>query len=225
MASLKLHYLFDPLCGWCYASAPALERLAHEFPQALQLCPTGLFSGDGARAITPAFAMHARSNDQRIASLTGQLFSPGYFQRILGGANMRFDSMAMSRALTAVREIDATLEPVLFHRLQTERYVEGLDTSSPDIVARISVDLLRNEGHELSESEFATRLQHGKNLAKQTRQRIEDAQFLMDQAGASGVPLLLVEIDDSVHSFSGADLYAAPGDLIAKIEQIASTTA
>lgn len=28
MAAMKLHFLFDPLCGWCYASADTLKHLA-----------------------------------------------------------------------------------------------------------------------------------------------------------------------------------------------------
>lgn len=27
---ITLHYLFDPLCGWCYGAAPALSALAGE---------------------------------------------------------------------------------------------------------------------------------------------------------------------------------------------------
>jgi protein-disulfide isomerase-like protein with CxxC motif len=25
--ALQFHYFFDPLCGWCYASAPALAAI------------------------------------------------------------------------------------------------------------------------------------------------------------------------------------------------------
>src|SRR5271163_4890850 len=47
--AVKLDYFFDPLCGWCYASAPALEALAEAFPDALTMLPSGLFAGAGAR--------------------------------------------------------------------------------------------------------------------------------------------------------------------------------
>lgn len=45
----KLQYLFDPLCGWCYASAPALSYLAQHHADQLELMPSGLFSDEGAR--------------------------------------------------------------------------------------------------------------------------------------------------------------------------------
>jgi putative protein-disulfide isomerase len=157
--------------------------------------------------------------------MTGQPFSPRYFQQILGGNNVRFDSMVMSMALTAVREIDGALEPVLFHRLQSERYVAGQDTSSPEIVARIAVELLNGEGHDISESEFSALLTHGKQLAKQTRQRMENAQALMSRVKASGVPLLLVQVGETLHPLNGMDLYADPAYLIEKIKHIVSTAA
>jgi hypothetical protein len=45
----KIQYFFDPLCGWCYASAPALGYLAQHYAEKLELMPSGLFSDEGAR--------------------------------------------------------------------------------------------------------------------------------------------------------------------------------
>ena len=42
-------YLFDPLCGWCYAAAPVLARLQATPGVQVVLAPTGLFAGAGAR--------------------------------------------------------------------------------------------------------------------------------------------------------------------------------
>ena len=71
MNALKLYYFFDPLCGWCYASAPALAGLAEAFPDALTLMPSGLFSEENARDISPEWAAYAWRNDQRIEKMTG----------------------------------------------------------------------------------------------------------------------------------------------------------
>ena len=43
--AMKLDYFFDPFCGWCYASAPALKAVAERFPAALTMRPSGLFAG------------------------------------------------------------------------------------------------------------------------------------------------------------------------------------
>jgi protein-disulfide isomerase-like protein with CxxC motif len=55
--------IFDPLCGWCYASAPALGYLAQHYAEKLELMPSGLFSDEG-RDITAQWAEYAWSNDR-----------------------------------------------------------------------------------------------------------------------------------------------------------------
>ena len=68
---MRVTYLFDPLCGWCYGAGPALERLGQLGDVTLELMPTGLFAGEGARMMDAQFAAYAWQNDERIARLTG----------------------------------------------------------------------------------------------------------------------------------------------------------
>lgn len=66
---MKIYYLFDPLCGWCYGAKPALETVASQYP--VELTPTGLFFRSG-RVMDADFAQYAWGNDERIERLTGQ---------------------------------------------------------------------------------------------------------------------------------------------------------
>jgi len=70
-----LIYLYDPLCGWCYGITPALSSIARDTGIAIEMLPTGLFSDEQPRVMNDEFAAFAWRNDQRIASLTGQIFS------------------------------------------------------------------------------------------------------------------------------------------------------
>ena len=97
-------YLFAPLCGWCYAAAPALTYLQGVEGIDVKLAPTGLFAGAGARPMDAQFAAYAWANDQRIQQLTGQPFTQAYRDHILGAANGRFDSGPATLALTAVAQ-------------------------------------------------------------------------------------------------------------------------
>ena len=78
MRTVRFEYFHDPLCGWCYASAPALQALSEAYPEQLNLLSSGLFAGRGARALTPDWAQYAWKNDQYISSVTGQVFSTEY---------------------------------------------------------------------------------------------------------------------------------------------------
>ena len=73
--SKTLIYLFDPLCGWCYGASPALASIVESTGVGLELLPTGLFAGHGARPMDMSLASHAWTNDQHIEAITSQIFS------------------------------------------------------------------------------------------------------------------------------------------------------
>jgi putative protein-disulfide isomerase len=79
-----LTYLFDPLCGWCYGASPVAEKLMEQDGFAIELVPTGLFADQGAFPMNAEFAAHAWEADQRIAQLTGQVFTEAYRSNVLG---------------------------------------------------------------------------------------------------------------------------------------------
>ena len=105
-----LHYLFDPLCNWCYGATPAVSDLLGTPGIVVKLWPTGLFYGEGARAMDDAFENFALSNDQRIERLTGQCFTERYRHRVLGDRHQLFDSGPATVALTAVSLVNAARE-------------------------------------------------------------------------------------------------------------------
>ncbi|WP_299996762.1 protein-disulfide isomerase [uncultured Cedecea sp.] len=207
----KLQYIFDPLCGWCYASAPALAYLAQSCPQVLELLPSGLFSGEGARPMSPQFAAYAWGNDQRIASLTGQRFSEEYHQLLNSGGN--FDSHALNCALTACERIAPEAEAGLLHELQIARYVRGLDTSRSDVVAKISNEYAMAKELEIHFPTHGDPFTAGTELAEITDKRTDSVKQLMRSVGVSGVPLLLVTIAGKTSTVSGADLYGGPASV------------
>ena len=139
--SITVTYLFDPLCGWCYAAAPALKYLQGVEGIEMALAPTGLFAGAGARPMDAQFAAYAWANDQRIQQLTGQPFTQAYRDRILGAANARFDSGPATLALTAVAQTAPERELDALHALQLARYGEGRDNADPAVIADVLCSL------------------------------------------------------------------------------------
>lgn len=129
-----LHFLFDPLCGWCYGATPAVSGLLATPGIVVKLLPTGLFSGEGARPIDDAFAKFAWSNDQRIEHLTGQSFTERYRRRVLGDRQQIFDSGPATVALTAVSRpgarVDAGIQRSRRAHSDRRRRREALDGRS-----------------------------------------------------------------------------------------------
>jgi len=133
-------YLFDPLCGWCYGAAPMIARLRSEADIDLASVPSGLFAEDGAFPASEAFAAHAWSADQRIAAMTGQVFSEVYRRDVLGNRAARIDSGPATLALAAVRLSEPDREWEALKAIQSARYVDGLDNGDAATVGAILVD-------------------------------------------------------------------------------------
>lgn len=182
---MRITYLFDPLCGWCYGAGPALERLVLQGDFAVELAPTGLFAGDGARPMDASFASYAWQNDQRIARLTGQRFSEVYRSRILGDASGLFDSAPATLGIIATGLSDPAHELSALKALQHARYVEGRDNSDRSVVA----DILAEKGW--ADAAGRVRSQNEELLAAY-RRRIDAARSEMVRLGANGVPAIAI---------------------------------
>ncbi len=202
-------YLFDPLCGWCYGASPAVQRLGTHAGLQLDLAPTGLFAGRGARSMDASFADYAWSNDKRIEKLTGQRFTDDYRAQLLKPGR-RFDSDTATLALTAVALTAPEHELATLQRLQEARYVQALDTSAVPVVEK----LLRDVGL----SAAADRLVAADAVLLSTHlARIQNAQGLMRTFGAQGVPALVVTGEQGSRLLRGDALYGSVDSLLAAI--------
>ena len=180
---IEFFYLYDPLCGWCYGAAPAVVKLELEPSVMLRPLATGLFAG-GDRRMTPDLAAHAWRNDQRIAQMTGQVFSEAYREKVLGDPAGRFDSTAATRAITAVHLTDPAEELEALHRIQLLRYVDGGDNTDPATLLGLLRDLGLDEAVVLLEAGDPSI-----DEAMATRKAM--AERLMQRLGIQGVPALL----------------------------------
>ncbi|OYT91202.1 MAG: protein-disulfide isomerase [Burkholderiales bacterium PBB3] len=209
MVSIKVTYLFDPLCGWCYGASPVIQQLGQQANIQLELAPSGLFAG-GGRTMDAAFADYAWSNDQRIAKLTGQRFTEDYRSKVLGHFGSRFDSATTTLALTAVSLTAPQRELETLKVLQEARYVQGLDTCEVSVVEK----LLRDMGLTVSADRLAVA---DAELLAANAARIQRARGLMQTFGAQGVPALVVSGNQGSRLVSGKALYGSFEDLLSQI--------
>ncbi|PWF24116.1 DsbA family protein [Corticimicrobacter populi] len=201
--SRTIHYIYDPLCGWCYGALPALQALQAQTGITLQMHPSGLFSGAGARPMDSEFATYAWRNDQRIASLTGQRFTERYRSQILETAGLRFDSGPATLALTAVHLAQPERELDALQAIQQTRYIDGLDTTRTDVL----VTVLQAQGLGTAATLLTA---SDENLQAHNLARVEQARSLMQQLGARGVPSLAVNMDNQLYTIDTSEAYTNP---------------
>ena len=216
MPTTTVTYLFDPLCGWCYAAAPALKYLQGVDGVQVALAPTGLFAGAGARPMDAQFAAYAWANDQRIQQLTGQPFTQAYRDRILGAEDGRVDSGPATLALTARAQTVPERELEALHALQHARYVDGRDNTDPAVIAEV----LREVG--LADA-AAQVLAPDATLRSRTAERVAQAQGVLRTVGARGVPQLVVAGQGGALRLVGGDALLGPREqLVAQVRAAAA---
>lgn len=202
-----LQYLFDPLCGWCYGASAATSEVASAAGIQLELMPSGLFSGDGARPMDDSFASYAWSNDQRIERLTGQPFSERYRTQVLADRQQRLDSGPATLALTAVAMTAPQRELQALQAIQRARYVEGRDITQLETLIAVLTAL----GLEAS---AALLVDPSSPLIEANHSRTERARRLMREVGANGVPAFVAEKNGQHRLLRVDSMYSNPRSLV-----------
>ena len=215
MPTVTVTYLFDPLCGWCYAAAPALKFLQAQEGVEVVLAPTGLFAGAGARPMDAQLAAYAWANDQRIQQLTGQPFTQAYRDQILGAEGGRFDSGPATLALTAVAQTAPERELDALHALQHARYVDGRDNTDPAVIAEV----LRALGLQQA---VILALSPDTALQRATAERTATAQAMLRAVGARGVPQLVVTGQGGALRLLGGDALLGPREQLLALVRAAA---
>jgi putative protein-disulfide isomerase len=211
----SITYLFDPLCGWCYAAAPALGRLQGTPGVRITLAPSGLFAGQGARPMDAQFAAYAWSNDQRIEQLTGQPFTQAYRDNILGAEGGRFDSGPATLALTAVAQTAPGRELEALHALQRARYVDGRDTADAAVLADVLTALGLADAAALARAPDVA-------LHRAMAERVANAQALLRAVGARGVPQLVATGQGGALRLIGGDALLGPHERLVELVMTAA---
>lgn len=214
-------YLFDPLCGWCYAAAPAIQALRDSGMGDIAMAPVGMFYQP--RPMN-SMAEHAKKNDLRIQELTKQPFSETYFEQVLGKEDGEFSSKALTLAIVFLESQQLGLAGPFLHTAQIRRYVDGLDTSNSDVVADIAYEVAQKQGVALERAQIYAALTDDDTLQQRTEQMVQHAGRLLSQMQSQGVPQLVMTSNGQNYMFSGADLYQGPEGFLTLLNAIKEAT-
>ncbi len=133
-----LHYVYDPLCGWCYAAAPMVDAVAAT-GQALALHGGGLW--EPATSLLPDKAAYIRESDARIASTTGQTFRDPYLRGLLDDPTTVFWSEPTIAAVLAAGRVQPGAEVGMLHAIQRAHYVDGRHVVEADVLHEIAASI------------------------------------------------------------------------------------
>ncbi|TNI97219.1 DsbA family protein [Aeromonas veronii] len=176
-----LHYVYDPLCGWCYGAAPLLQAAATIDGLKIELHAGGLWLGSRRQPMGEALRDYVRPHDQRIEALTGQHFGERYFNELLLREGCLLDSEPPIRAVLAVTALGGD-GLVMLHRIQQSHYRDGIWIGEPAFLATLAAE----QGIAAEEFQQAY-------LQAPLLQHLADSQGWMKRLGGQGYPTLGIE--------------------------------
>ena len=181
MTAPTLHYVHDPLCGWCYAVTPMIEAVA-QAGIGIMLHGGGLW--EPATGPAPEKRAYIRQNDARIAALTGMAFGPAYLDGLLTDATTVFWSRPTIAAVLAAGTMEEGADLRMMHAIQHAHYVDGQRVVEMPVLAQAAGSI------GLAEDAFLPALQSAPVDEHITRTR-----RWMQQLGLRGFPSFILEHD------------------------------
>ncbi len=127
---IKLIYIGDPMCSWCWGFAPEIESLSKDFD--IEVVVGGLRPGPSAQALTDRMADFLRHHWVEIAERTGQAFDIGFLDRRDGWV---YDTEPAAVAVVTMRDLHESGTLGYFTDIQRAFYAEGRDVTDFDVLA------------------------------------------------------------------------------------------
>ncbi|WP_025128441.1 DsbA family protein [Pseudomonas sp. PH1b] len=184
MSSATLHYIYDPLCGWCYGAKPLVQAAQAVVPVVAHA--GGMMTGRNRQSVSPQLRDYVMPHDRRIAEYTGQPFGQAYFEGLLRDHSAVFDSAPPIAAVLAAQALSGRgLE--LLGRLQTAHYLEGRRIADREVLLELAQEL------GFAPEAFAQAFDQAG--ARDLDEHIKASRALLAKVGGQGFPTLALEQD------------------------------
>lgn len=217
MAAPTLHYIHDPLCGWCYAVTPMVDAVA-QAGIGIVLHGGGLWETETNPA--PERRAYIRQSDARIAALTGMAFGPAYLDGLLADAATVFWSRPTVAAVLAAGMMvgDPGVEGPgegaglrMMHAVQHAHYVDGRRVVEMAVLAEVAGSI------GLAEDAFLHALRNAP-----VDEHIARTRRWMRQLGLHGFPSFVLEHDGKLVPVRHEPFYGRPEAFLRAVNAIAA---
>lgn len=182
--SPTLHYIFDPLCGWCYGASPLVDAARAIDGLSIVLHGGGMMAGSNRQTVTEALRRYVMPHDERIAQLTGQTFGVDYFNGLLNDTQAIFDSEPPTTAILAAQALNSRGLDML-KRIQVAHYIEGKRIADVAVLQALAEDI------GLDRSAFTQAYSEASGGV--TTAHIAQTRTLLTKLGGSGFPTFALE--------------------------------
>ena len=132
-----LVHVADPMCSWCYAFGPQLDRILDDSQLPVRLVMGGLYVGRRVLPLDADLRRYLGETWTRVSDMSGRPVA----RDLLEWDSWAYDTELACRAVVAVREAHPDRALEFFDRVQRAFYAENLDTTDPEVLADLGADL------------------------------------------------------------------------------------
>ncbi|WP_339487722.1 DsbA family protein [Pseudomonas sp. EL_65y_Pfl2_R95] len=208
---MKLIFVADPMCSWCYGFAKELSQLTQAYPELpIEIVVGGVRAGETA-ILDDAGKRFRLEHWERVEKLSGLPFNRDAFK---ARETFVYNTEPICRAVVTVRRLapEANLLNV-FRALQNAFYRDGRNTIEGEVLANVASDALAAEGIHLDEGRFLAGWQDETTVKETAADFIKARRW-----GIYSFPALLLDVGSNVHVLSPG--YASAADLQRNLEQV-----
>lgn len=202
---MKLVYVGDPMCSWCYGFGKELAQLLAANPgMELEIVLGGLRAG-GTEIVDDAAKQFRLQHWARVEAASGLPFNRDAFVARQGFV---YDTEPVCRAVVAARRLVPQADLLaVFRAFQHAFYAEGRDTTDGKELAAIGAAELQRQGHDISAAGFLYTWRESATIAE------THADFTRTRKlGVSSFPSLMLDTGDGVREVSPGYAHAAELD-------------
>ena len=184
---MKLVYVGDPMCSWCYGFGKELSALMQQMPEIeLDIWVGGVRAG-ATEVLDDKGKQFRLTHWARVEEASGLPFNR---KALMERENFIYDTEPVCRAFVTAREFVPQADLLsVFHALQVAFYVDGLDTTNGKVLAEVAAAALSAVGHPINAEEFHARWNTTEMIAV-TRQDFVKVRAV----GIRSFPALLVKM-------------------------------
>ena len=136
MSKPSLIHVADPMCSWCYAFGPELDRIIAETGLEVRIVMGGLFTGDGVVPLDDQMRSYLDETWARVSDISGR---PVSFD-LIDWPEWTYDTEMSGRAVIAFRDQLPERALEYFDVLQVAFYAENRDLVKPEVVTELAAD-------------------------------------------------------------------------------------
>ena len=184
-----LHYIYDPLCGWCYGAEPLAWAAAEVEGLELEMHAGNLF-GEPAR-LPESMRRYIQQADARVAKMSGQPYGDAYLGGLLHDPALVLHSPPAIAAVLAAQQLDPSKGLAMLKAIQHGHYERGLHVIDPNVLDALAEEI------GLDRAAFAAARQ-----SVPVDAHVGESRRLMDAMGAQGFPTFVLQ--------HGNDWYPVP---------------